>query len=941
MISDKSVREAIRNENSRSVIVEASAGTGKTTLLTDRVKALVESGVPLEKLAVVTFTEAAASELRMRIREKLTPGQRRSMDQAWITTIHGFASRILREYFHLCDGAPEFSVEAGHFSKSEMEIHWDLFLSDAEPGILNDCADSLKNPGSTKLLEIAGAIENFRWLTDSAPLGNTQDELEKTVSEWKHRIESLTPLCTSQSDKLLEKIRKTIDSLSIGIPEKVNLQGGVAGNWGGKEALAEIKEILKKYNNTGVKLISAYISMIPLLPAVDKLVIPFVNRMRAIWDSDPTRLSFSDLLYRAWLAVSNSLELRRELNERFSHIFIDEFQDTSLIQVKLFNTLLEKSGMQKKLTVVGDPKQSIFGWRSADIETYKDTLDKLEEEQALSETIVVNFRSETSIIDFVNSFGSALFSGIPVEEKSFSCDYSPIEARPGAAPGDVVTVHRLPDVSASDMAAAQAYKIVNLIRDPASTAILFRTGTHLDALVQELDRRTIPYRVEASRDFHRRKEVEDTANLILALLCPSDKFVLAAVFRSVFFGIDDRDITLWRQGAYPDSIKTARELLGKLRKVSRTLPPGPFMEILFRNTCLLTTVAESGYQVTRRLGNLRFILETAHRASDYSLLLEILTGKAPISAEEPSSPPENHTGVVTLTTIHRAKGLAWKHVILTNPGNSFNNTTPPVLANSRNLTAGIKTGGGLTAHYHTLSEREKARTRAEYRRLLYVAVTRPRLKLDIFIPEKVRDGSPAGIMNSALSTATDLYKDETVSGNVPSIKTIRSKEKSIHKTPDGFNLLYPESLPVIQPVREKQMRLGTEVHTILEFIDFVEPDLWLNNNRERLNLSLEFPDEAITLAMKFFEIFNLDDTEVMGREYPLLVNGKQYYIDLLIRRNGILEVIDYKTDRDDPEKKTEEYREKQLLYKNTLETLTGKEVKAKLVFLHHGIVTDI
>ncbi len=936
----------IRSEKNRSVVVEASAGTGKTTLLTDRVKALVESGTPIDKLAVVTFTEAAASELRSRIREKLTIQHKRTMDQAWITTIHGFASKILREYFHLCSGAPEFSMETGHFSKAELEIYWDLFLADAKPEDLTDSAESLKKPGSLKLLAISSDIEKFRWFTDSIPLGDTRGELVKLSSFWQNRIESLIPLCSNRSDKLLKNIYSATESLNDAVPEKVSLKAGSLENWGGKESLAEVKAILKEYNNTGFKQISAYIQMIPLLPAVNKLVIPFVNKMRSKWDNDPTRLSFDDLLYRAWHSVSHSPELRSELNERFSHIFIDEFQDTSLVQVKLFRSLLEESGLKSKLTVVGDPKQSIFGWRSADIETYKDTLDSLEEARALSETIVVNFRSEISIINFVNSFGGALFSGIPSEEIPFSCDYSPIEARPDAGKGDGVTVHRLPEVLAKEMAEIQAGAIVDLIKDPASTAILFRTGTRLDALVQELDNRNIPYRVEAGRDFHKRKEVEDTANLIRSILCPSDRFARALTFRSIFFGISDRDITLWNQGLSPDSVKTAELLLEKLRQVSLTLPPGPFMETLFRNTCLLTAVKESGYQVTRRLGNLRFILESAHRTPDYSLLMETLTGEAPMSAEEPSAPPENNTGVVTLTTIHRAKGLAWKHVILTNPGSSFNNRTPAVLTNSRNLTAGIKVTDGHTAHYNSLAEREKARSRAEYRRLLYVAVTRPRTKLDIFIPDKFREGSPAGILNNALAAATGLYQDEYVTTLDSSSETETeiahvSKESHRHHSPDEFKQIYPDSLPVIQPVRERQMRLGTEVHSILEFIDFDAPDLWLKNNHEQLCKALEFPDKAIQLARRFFDVFDLHGAEIVGREYPLIVNGNQYYIDLLLRRNGILEVIDYKTDREAPQVKAEHYRSKQLLYTDSLKKLTHKKTVAKLVFLYHGVVVEL
>ncbi|MEA3266672.1 MAG: UvrD-helicase domain-containing protein, partial [Candidatus Fermentibacteria bacterium] len=514
VISDKATRDTIRTEKNRSVVVEASAGTGKTTLITHRVKELVDSGIPLEKLAIVTFTRTAASELRTRIREILAPEQRHTMDQAWITTIDGFASRILREYFHLCNSAPEFSMETVHFSKSEIAILWDLFLADTEPSALRASAESLKNPGSSKLLEIAAGIEEFRWFCSSSPLGDTRAELEETRALWEKRLGSLIPLCSNPGDKLLKNIIDAIDSLGSKVPQKVKRSGGSEKNWGGKGPFKEVKDILGEYNDKGLKLILSYSVMIPLLPSLDKLVIPFVNKLRTAWDSDPTRLSFNDLLYKAMLAVSSSSELRHELDERFLHIFIDEFQDTSLVQVNLFSTLLGQSGLQKKLTVVGDPKQSIFGWRSADIETYKDTLLQLENGHALSKTIVVNFRSEISIINFVNALGSALFAGVPLEEEPFSCSYSPIEARPGATAGDEVTVYRLPDVSAGEMADIQAGRITELIEDPASTAILFRTKTHLDSLVQALDRKGIPYKVEASRDFHKRSEVRDTANLL-------------------------------------------------------------------------------------------------------------------------------------------------------------------------------------------------------------------------------------------------------------------------------------------------------------------------------------------------------------------------------------------------------------------------------------------
>jgi ATP-dependent helicase/nuclease subunit A len=941
MISDTTVRNAIRSEKTRSVVVEASAGTGKTTLLTDRVKELVESGIPLENLAVVTFTEHAASELRQRIREKLKPQHKKAMDQAWITTIHGFASRILREYFHLCGGTPDFSVEHTHFSRSELEIHWDLFLAEADPSVLRSSSESLQYPGSKDLLDIAEKIEKHRWFTGPEPLGNTKQALDEMIHYQQLQLETLVLQCSNSADKLKQDILKSIESLKTGEAVKVNLRGGSAGNWGGKQILCDAKSVLKVYNNRGVKLTGEYTTMLGRLPAVEGLVVPFANKLRSVWDHNPTRLSFSDLLYKAWRAVAESSELREELGKKFGCIFIDEFQDTSLVQIKLFSELLGKVGLAKKLTVVGDPKQSIFGWRDADIETYKDTLNSLEASGALMKTIEVNFRSETSIVNFVNWFGNALFCCVPPDEKPFSCSYSPIQPRPGAGEGEGVTVHRLPVMDADPMSAMEASAIADIITNPGKTAVLFRTKTHLDALVQELNSRQIPYQVEAARDFHEREEVKDTANLLRAVLCPADLYALVNTFRSIYFGISDKDISLWRLGRKPASVIQAETLLAKLRKIARSAPPGIFMETLFRNTSLLPAVKKSEYQVTRRLGNLRFILETAHNIADYSLLLETLLGQSPQSTEEPSSPPESAQGVVTLTTIHGAKGLAWDHVILVNPGGRSYHRPPAVLVNDRDLTAGIKTAGGSTAHYDALLQREQARNRAEFRRLLYVAVTRPRRKLDIFLPETAAVNSPAGVLSSALAQSSGMFRDVPVP--VPEEAGNRPEHKigKLSTDADDFTLVYPESIPEVQAERERQMRFGSEVHSILEFIDFENPQLWVHNNRESLSDALEFPEQAAVTALKFFEIFNLNGVKILGREYPLLVNGRQYYIDLLLERNGALEIVDYKTDKGDPVSKTGEYRKKQLLYKNTLEKLTGSEVTAKLVFLHHGVVVTV
>ncbi len=937
--ADGAVRRAIINHREKSVVVEASAGTGKTTLLTGRVVSMVKEGIPLERLAVVTFNDTAASELRLRIRENLEPELRRKMDQSWICTMHSFASRVLREYYYLTGGVPEFSTVENHYSRAEIEMRWDLFLAGAPGASLEYSEKALRRPGTGKLLDMAAALEEYRWISDMTVLGDTGKRADELVRVWTERLSDLLPRCTDRTDLLFRGITEGLEGLKNRKPVKIGLRGRQAA-WGGGENLESVKETVREYQEDLKDLIN-FAGAANLIPCLEKLVIPFLNRLRSGWDKDPTRLSFDDLLYRAGQGLENSAALRKALADRFDCIFIDEFQDTSLVQVNLFRSLLEGEGFHRKLTVVGDPKQSIYGWRSADIETYKTTVEQLENAGALSRTITVNFRSARSIIRFVNSFGEALFSQTTPGELPFSSGYSPINPGPGAPEGEGVHVHRLPDLPAGAQASAQARAIGGLIQNPGETAILLRSTTHMDSILRELDRLGIPYSVEASRDFHSRDEVRDTACLLRSLLNGEDEFSLVNTLRSMYFGIDDREITAWRvKKEKSKSLEAALELMERLRTAVRTLPPGLFVKTLYRNTCILRSIRDSGYQTGRRLSNMQFLLERAQSTDDSSALLEILEGSAPVSADEPSAPPENSLGTVTVSTIHRAKGLAWKHVILASPGGTRRGKTSTVLTDHRTRRAAIRTEDGYTAHWPDLLERESNREAAEFRRLLYVAVTRPRDRLDIILPGKAVPGSHGDVLERALvnpehytETAVEAAPQDEGSHAFPAIPRRTS--------PEPFADPVELTLRTGDDRREMAMRLGTEVHHVMEFIDLEAPEKWLEAKLAVLENTLEFPERTITLVRNFFRVFDMSRARVLGREYPITSGGSQYYVDLLIERNGCLEAVDYKTDLGIPGERMKLYEEHQRLYIRALRESTGKPVKACLVFLHQGEVLEI
>lgn len=942
---DKPSRDRIKAETARSVVVEASAGTGKTTLLTERVAILVlRDGIPLANLAVVTFTEAAAAELRVRIREALK-GQAGGMGGAWITTIHGFASRVLKEYPHLTNAYPDFSVETSHFTGREQRMLWDSSLSCLKADDAAECIPALVSPGSEALRELAAKLEPLRWIDDIRVFGDHKTALTEGRHNALSRLTELAARCADPSDllhiqiaSLLEPLARGAELTSLGT---VKCNVGKAQAWGDRGTLDEVK--------AGVKLLNAELDRLRgieayarLVPALEKIVIPCALNSRRLWDSDRTRLSYDDLLHLAHAAVQHSPDLRDALSGRFRHILIDEFQDTSLLQAGLFLGFLSSCGMEGRLTIVGDPKQSIYGWRNADIETYRDTVDFVHSKGALRETISTSFRSCRTVIGFVNAFGNALFGAVPDEERPFLPAYSPLLPAPDALEGPKPHIVMLPvppgdGPSAEYKGRVQAAAVADMLAGEkyGDWAVLFRAATRLEELVEALDSRNIPYTVEAGRDFKERPEVGDTAMLIRAVTDPGDRRAWVHTLRSLYFGLDDITISHALLDRPSREVQEAEGVLRGLREAASNLSPGLFIETVFRTTCITEAVRESGFEVNRRLSNLRSILERARACQGMDQLLDVLGGTSSLSSEEPSASPESGESV-TLSTIHRAKGLTWNNVILLNPGRGGNPQKTPLLTDQRASEAAVGLGEGKSPHFARLSAREKARANAEFRRLLYVAVTRPRNRLVIFSDADEKLSGHSLVLREALAGAEDFITVETPSP--PDLSSLHGGRTTPGLRPESCTIVPDRRFPGAEK-GARAMRLGTEVHGLLEKIDLKAPEAWLERHLPLLRRGMEFPDTAAGLAMAFFRTplpFGLSNARVLGREYPLLSRGMILYVDLLLDMGTHLEVIDFKTDS--PlmiGAMMQEYTAKLDSYAQTLEKVMGKPAACRLVLLQN------
>ncbi len=1016
--SDMKARETIRTENERNVFIQASAGTGKTTLIVDRVIELLRIGIPLEKLGVVTFTNAAAAELRSRIREKLRSmkdsGEKQfnealsAIHGAWITTIHGFASRVLREFFNFTGVDPAFTTTEGHFTPSEIMREWDAWLLRLDREKFWDSKDALAQTGTDKVLEIARGIEERRWLVSIDNIGDRTAALSiLDVFEETHgsAIEEILDECSDHSDKLFRSgaefmvgLKSLRENLSDGDYEEVStlcsvikLNVGSGKNWADKDmAKVVLREAREEFTRIAPVLKSGIIT-----EQTWNFASSFAQELRRKWDSDRSRLSYNDLLYTAWKAISNSGMLASCLLKKFDHILIDEFQDTSSDQVNLFTAFIQQAGVlpEGRITIVADDKQSIYGWRNADIETYRDFREKLESSGAIEETIITNFRSSRKIVHFVNTLGVELFGNQTPEEEAFGCDYSVIEPCSEAIEGIPVKVVLLPDLpdNLQNRYSEPAYQTIlqaewfaaylksgfAVDESPGDYALLMRSTTHLHHFVNVLEREGIPYFVDATRDFLKRPEITDLKELLRCLLYRSDMHAWVHTLRSLFFGISDPVINTAIQNGTtgyidekqncPEEVLQANICLRRFRESIETLPLADFLLELLFQTEMIPVIRATAYQETRRLGNLQYILEQTLSGSitSCSELLGFLDENlSPSRTEEPSNVPSDGSAV-TLTTVHRAKGLAWKHVVLValpKSSSGGSGSRSPVISYDHDKKAAFNLGIPMdgkdkyklkTPFWPEIEKKNKARESAELRRLLYVAVTRPRDSLVLFAsPVEKPSSSPASTLWSSLQAATDkdpeccLIEEIKQVDELPFIKAAGSRGAM-----SGNYSVNEEKLFEVQMKPEnwqrRGARIGDDVHAILQKVDFSDPRGWFTEHKCILKkLYGDDFDEIRELSLNLFRMdlpFSIEQSLIISREYPYIASTcdgmEKRYIDLLIKFDSELVVVDYKTDTFNgrtTEQVAEQYIEKQQQYIQDVSRLFGLPARGYLVFLREG-----
>lgn len=839
--SDESARARIRTSLDESLIVEASAGTGKTSELVKRIVAVLGAGkTTIDKIAAVTFTHKAAGELKLRLRAELDKERFRApaledalqrLEEASIGTIHSFCAQILRERpVEACvDPAfEELSEQASHRLYQRSFRAWlEKGLAQSSPGLRRAFArlawrDSWDDSAPIEQLQWAGKkLVEWRdypepWLRELF----SRDEEIKTLVRMARELAELSARPRRVNDNLYRGLAPAralagwIDKAESAGPRDYDALEGLLLKLG-RDLRRDHKKGSGEYGG-GVGREDLVLRRDELLRWIEDfrrradadLAVELREEMRGLIDEYNERkrragkLDFVDLLIAVRDLVRNDGEVRHYLQDRFTHLFIDEFQDTDPLQAEILLLLASDDRHETdwrrvrpaggKLFLVGDPKQSIYKFRRADIVLYRKVRDTLIDRGVGFVKLTRSFRSVRNIQQFVNAAFETEMTG---DVESGQADWAPLEQDRQDEDGrPSVIVLPVPRPYKSRLAKEAVNKclpdaiaafIAWLVTDSQwgfrarDVAVLFRRRTQGGSdLTREyaraLEARGLPHLLAGSKSFHRREEVETLRAGLAAIEWPDDELSVFATLKGSLFAIRDEVLLRYRhergrlhpfhtRAAAPDApvhadfamVENALTLLGELHRARNRRSFAATV-----NALLEATRAHAGF-VLRPGGNQ--ILANVARVADLGRTYEISGGlsfrgfveelAAQAEKEDAAEAPvlEEDSDGVRLMTVHGAKGLEFPVVILADLTANIAAREPDQYVDGERRLCATRLLRCAPRELVDHEARESAREQAEGVRVAYVASTRAR---DLLVIPAVGDEPfPVGGWLSPLNKA--------------------------------------------------------------------------------------------------------------------------------------------------------------------------------------------
>jgi ATP-dependent helicase/nuclease subunit A len=851
VLSDKAARDAIDTVLDKTMMVEAGAGSGKTTCLVRRMTALVAEGkAQIGSIAAVTFTRKAAAELKERFqlsleREfKASDGERKKrigralqdLEQGFVGTIHSFCARLLRER------PVEAVIDPSFIEMDELEnsLHqsevWEEYLSRLlfeDKTVLTllyeldvtldqlknayhmlvlypevkvateDCAAPVIAPALTEVRDfITGAQKR---MPDSVP-EKGWDPVQEAVNSVSRMLNSLDP---AQARDFF-RIVSVLDAA-----KKVTQY-----KWLSKE---DAKDVLAELEDLREKVIAPLIlqwrrhrhsHLVGIIGSAAELC----TRRRL----EASRLNFQDLLQTASGLLRDNPEVRRYFKKRFTYLLVDEFQDTDPIQAEVMFYLSGEDVAEKdwkklrpekgSLFVVGDPKQSIYRFRRADIDTYNLVKELIAKAGGELVELKSNFRSVRSIGQWLNPIFKDVFpeKGTPSQAKFSALETVRVDDPAFFSGIYKITTSKVYHNAADSIVENDSLRIASWIEHalaggisiertgdekaaglddrpvPSDFLILLRNKKMIPQYAKRLEEFGIPFEVAGGNAFSSTFGLAEVLKILKALADPDSQVDLVAALRGLFFGVSDDILYGFRKaggsfsfysdipsGVPPEVSGVMGEAFGRLKKYKKwtgSLPPSVAMEKIIEDVGLIPYLL-NGDMGGSQTGNIMKVIEYlqgAELAGTMEFLPVVQELEELIDEGEMDEIDIAHGShkAVRIMNLHKAKGLEAPVVFLANPSGKMEHEPSLHIRRETGEAVGYfeisyssnfqRRVIAIPPEWEKYSAEENGYASAEEDRLLYVAGTRAKKALVVSTYAEKGDNNPWSLFDPYLQGVPEL-----------------------------------------------------------------------------------------------------------------------------------------------------------------------------------------
>jgi ATP-dependent exoDNAse (exonuclease V) beta subunit len=888
---DAGARAAIATDLDSTFVVEAAAGTGKTTELVRRIVRVLATGkAGVGELVAVTFTEKAAGELKLRLRQELerrtddasidAASKRRldvalmNLEEAHVSTIHGFCADLLRERPVEAGIDPLFRVltesEARRLYGEAFNAWLQDALQDAPEGVRRSLrrsarpafpggevrddgpVDRLRNagwdlvewrdfgaewtrPDFDRHHEIAACVASVHAFADTTTHpSSARDPLFVDTAAARRASDELRLIMAAGDDDAAEAVLVDLCRERDFRRARKGMGASFARGLARADIQAAHQALLLQLDTFKA---DADADLAALLRHELQGSIDRYERLKATHGA----LDFLDLLLRARDLVRDRADVREHFQRRFTCLFVDEFQDTDPLQAELLLLLAADDPSERdawrvhpvpgKLFVVGDPKQSIYRFRRADVRIYSRVCEQLEKHGARREQLTTSFRGVPNLQRAVNAAFAPLMTGNPETMQASYVKLTPsrddlpgqpsLIALPVPRPygkrniSGIAIDQSLPDavgafvhwlIGESGWRVTEYHGAEPVMVRPKHVCLLFRRfvsfGTDMTrGYVDALEARGVNHLLVGGRAFHGREEIETLRAALAAVEWPDDQLSVFATLRGALFAIGDEELLEYRhrfaKAFHPFRIPT--ELPTHLQPIAQALQLLASLHVRRNRRAVADTISDlfeatrahvgfalrrAGEQVLanalhvaelarqyERSGGISFrgFIDALQQAAD-----EGQAGEAPIVEEGSDG--------VRLMTVHKAKGLEFPVVIL---ADMTAKVAPFEASRYIDVDSGLcalRIGGWSPVDLLRQQALEQAREREEGIRTAYVAATRARDLLVVpAIGDQPYDGGWTSPLDAAVYPSVEARRQPRVAAGCPPFK----KDSVLQRPDDG------------------------------------------------------------------------------------------------------------------------------------------------------------